>query len=133
MKKHLILSFIALPFIFGVIGCKKDDSKNCYNPPSWIIGTWKDTGPEGSGTVEFRFTENDIFQVIAGSEVSNCTLNQSNGFNAVEGKINDDIYYYQVSGTNEKFYFERISSSTIRHYFSTPPPTNSVFNELIKQ
>jgi hypothetical protein len=132
MKNYIILTLFLTPFILGVYACKKNNSKNCYNPPSWIIGTWKDTGAGGSNTIKFRFTEDDVIQTIAGSEVSNCTLNQSNGFSAVEEET-DDIYSFKPSGTEATFYFQRISVNTIRVFQGTPPPNNTVYNELIRQ
>ena len=132
MKNFIILFLIITPFIFGAWGCKKNDSKSCYNPPSWIIGTWENTGSGSGGGVKFRFTANDIIQTISGTEVSNCSLNQSNSFSAVEEET-DEIYSFKPSGTETTFYFQRVFENKIRFFQGTPPPSNTVYTELIRQ
>ncbi|MTH16992.1 hypothetical protein [Flavobacterium sp. LC2016-01] len=69
MKKLILL--LSLVIITACSSSSDDDSGKAnttgdsFNPPAWIIGTWKDTG-----ATTYNFTNDDIICTVSGSRLS---------------------------------------------------------------
>lgn len=71
--KKLILLLTVLLTTFTSCSSSEDDNSgktnetgDTFNPPSWIIGTWKDD----SNTITYTFTTDDILCTVSGTRLS---------------------------------------------------------------
>lgn len=136
MRNLFFGAFVLGSLCLGLSGCKKKKSIYCYSPPVWIIGNWNPTHYTESGNFTlfgFRFKDNDVIQISAGSETSFCALNEANQTEAIEN-ISDNMYYVEINSalTSGKYYFQKMSPTVIRFYQTVPPPTNTQYMELTK-
>ncbi len=121
MKNFKILSVLFLFGILSLSSCKKDDTSSSsstnnsnnktLHPPTWIQATWKDDQSNG-----YRFTSNDMFTLILGSELS-VTESLKEGEYFTE-TIEDNMYEFIIhrnTNSTEPWHFNKLSDTQIEH------------------
>lgn len=125
MKKLFALFLVV--FTLGACSSSDDDGNNSSNsqitPPAWIQGTWyHENGDIGMG-IGFRFTHDDICQLVGGGAISNCmkeNINITHGtqiVTKVDQQISDTEYKCVVTIGPQvlDFHFRKVSSNSIKN------------------
>ena len=119
LKKVLVLALVLVFFM----SCNNsvDEPTSKFNPPSWIIGEWQDD----MGIIEYKFTSNDIIQILAGVE-------QSHSDSTYSDKIMSDTTYRITTILGDYTEFVMKTSTTIDMYICSGT-TISDPTEMTKQ
>ncbi|PZR19486.1 MAG: hypothetical protein DI539_13895 [Flavobacterium psychrophilum] len=119
MKKLLFIPALAL-----MLSCSGDDSnestnqsKNYFNPPTWIQGNWKHDNSDA--IPDYRFTSDDFIDLDNGEPLLSYkkqfeTLEKAGQKIQVTENISETKYYVQTNiGIN--FHFDKIASNKIKY------------------
>lgn len=126
MKKLISVLFFAV-FIIGCSSSDDSSSSSTYNPPSWIQGKWG-LKANGSSVVNdipmYRFTSNDVCQLIGGSSSSCWKDLISQSPSMLSGEDSETSTTYTASlisngGVTNTFSFQKISATKIK-WLNTP-------------
>lgn len=103
--KTVLFMVIALLLIFSLVGCG-GPSRNLFNPPSWIQGTWKEAT---FGSETFVFTSDNIVYTTPSSSMDFKVLYKGQ---AVTESISDNAYTASIAGS-VSYSFVKTSATTL--------------------
>lgn len=103
--KTVLFMLVALLLIFNLVGCG-GLSRNLFNPPSWIQGTWKEAT---FGSETFVFTSDNIVYTTPSSSMDFKVLYKGQ---AVTESISDNAYTASIAGS-VSYSFVKTSATTL--------------------
>ena len=121
MKK--IIAALLL-FTFIIADCNKEDPISPdrphspeFNPPAWIIGTWKDN----YGVVKYVFSADNVIMVALQSNVSVDFQRGFSGATVTEDINNDDEYKVSAvyPAMNQTYRFVKKTATSLDYYLIT--------------
>ena len=112
LRSGLVLALLTVTVSLALIGCPAPASP--LSPPSWIQGTWSDTG--SGGIITWTFTGNDAIYTQGGITLDWGKLNGTSGTTVSDSSTSTT---YTVSVTQ--------GGVTINYTFVSTSPTTLTF------
>lgn len=129
----LLLSFLT------ILSCSSSDdnsnkSSTTLHPPTWIQGTWGELYDDGTVlSKDFKFTTNNFYHILPGSEVEVFPKTTGVTVNFVE-EITDNKYYITATfnGTTTKlqYFFDKVSPTKIKLQNTAVPDFSPTYTKI---
>ena len=125
MKKTISILLLSLI----ITSCSKSDSENSssannksFHPPAWIQGTWVQFYGNISSGSGYKFTSDNVCQVISGGQTCYKELLNTYDNSNIEVNVNESI------NTNNEYKFSwTIQASTVKLHFKKGTDNKTIF------